>query len=89
MGIHKGSCAPFRKFSNAVALRYGQVDTVANARINRTTHRVPWEMLTEERPRLGELPDRVARAPYLREDRKVGRDGFVSWDGSRYGVRWK
>ena len=80
---------PFRKFSNAVALRYGQVDIVANARLHGTTHRVPWEMLTEERLRLGKLPDRVALAPYLREDRKVGRDGFVSWDGSRYGVHWK
>ena len=64
-------------------------DVVANARIHGTTHRVPWEMLTEERPRMGKLPDRVALAPYLREDRKVARDGFVSWEGSRYGVHWK
>ena len=64
-------------------------DSVANRRIHGTTHRVPWEMLTEERPHLGKLPARGALAPYLREDRKVARDGFVSWEGSRYGVHWK
>ena len=46
-------------------------------------------MLSEERPRLGKLPGRDALLPYLREDRKVARDGFVSWEGSRYGVHWK
>ena len=64
-------------------------DTVANRRIHGTTHRVPWEMLAEERPRLGRLPHRATLAPYLREERKVARDGFVSWEGSRYGVHWK
>ena len=64
-------------------------DSVANQRIHGTTHRVPWEMLMEERPCLGKLPARGALAPYLREDRRVARDGFVSWEGSRYGVHWK
>ena len=64
-------------------------DVVANARVHGTTHRVPWEMLEEERPHLGKLPDRATLAPYLREDRKVSRDGFVSWEGSLYGVHWK
>ena len=64
-------------------------DTVANARVHGTTYRVPWEMLAEERPHLGRLPDRTTLAPYLREDRKVSKDGFVSWEGSRYGVHWK
>ena len=64
-------------------------DVVANARVHGTTHRVPWEMLEEERPHLGKLPDRATLAPCLREDRKVSRDGFVSWEGSRYGVHWK
>ncbi len=43
----------------------------------------------EERPCLGKLLARGVLAPYLREDRKVARDGFVSWEGSRYGVHWK
>jgi len=64
-------------------------DVVANARVHGTTYRVPWEMLAEERPHLGKPPDRAALAPYLREERKVSRDGFVSWEGSRYGVHWK
>ena len=58
-------------------------DVVANARMHGTTHRVPWEMLAEERPHLGDLPDRATLAPYLREGRKVARDGFVNWEGSR------
>ena len=64
-------------------------DTVANARVHGTTHRVPWEMLVEERPHLGQLTDRATLAPYLREDRQVSRDGFVSWEGSLYGLHWK
>ena len=64
-------------------------DVVANARVHGTTHRVPWEMLAEELLHLGRLPDRATLAPHLREDRKVSRDSFVSWEGSRYGVHWK
>ena len=57
-------------------------DAVANARVHGTTYRVPWEMLAEEQRHLGKLPDRATLAPYLREDRKVARDGFVSWERS-------
>ena len=64
-------------------------DVVANARLHGTTYRIPGEMLAQEHPHLGKLPDRATLAPYLREDRKVARDGFVSWEGSRYGVHWK
>ena len=64
-------------------------DVVANARVHGTTYRIPWEMLDEERAHFGKLPDRVTLAPYLREDRKVARDGFVSWEGSSFGVHWK
>ena len=58
---------------------------VANARVHGTTHRVPWEMLAEERPHLGKLPDRATLAPYLREDRKVSR-GTVSSAGRAPGT---
>ena len=64
-------------------------DVVSNARVHGTTYRIPWEMLDEERAHLGKLPERATLAPYLREDRKVARDGFVSWEDSRYGVHWK
>ena len=52
---------------------------------------VEWNprMLDEERAHLGKLPERATLAPYLREDRKVARDGFVSWEDSGYGVHWK
>ena len=64
-------------------------DTVANRRLHGITHRVPGEMLVEERHLLGKLPDQAVLAPYLREDRIVARDGYVSWEGSRYGVHWQ
>ena len=88
----RGNMWPSMRFTDDADLnRQGLewCDTVANRRIHGTTHRVPWEMLAEERPCLGKLPHRATLAPYLREERKVARDGFVSWEGSRYGVHWK
>ena len=63
-------------------------DGIANERVHGTTGRVPNAMLAIERSSLGALPDRGSLSVYLREDRKVGRDGYVAWDGSRYGVPW-
>jgi len=83
---------PSIRFTDDADLNYQALewcDTVANARVHGTTYRVPSEMLVEELPHLGQLPERATLAPYLREDRKVSRDGFVSWEGSRYGVHWK
>ena len=88
----RGNMWPSMRFTDDADLnRQGLewCDTVANVRVHGTTHRVPWEMLAEERSHLGQLPGRGALAPYLREDRNVARDGFVSWEGSRYGVHWK
>ena len=88
----KGNMWPSIRFTDDADLnRQGLewCDGVANRRVHGTTHRVPGEMLAEERSHLGKLPGRNALAPYLREDRKVTRDGFVSWEGSRYGVHWK
>ena len=39
-------------------------------------------------PRSQRHPE-LTLAPYLREDRKASRDGFVSWEGALYGVHWK
>ena len=63
-------------------------DGIANERVHGTTGRVPNAMLAIERSSLGALPDRGSLSVYLREDRKVGRDGYVAWDGLRYGVPW-
>lgn len=58
-----------------------------NRRIHSTTGAIPVERLAEER--LQPLPDRQRVEHLLGEVRKVSRDGFVSWDGSRYGVPWQ
>ena len=67
----------------------GMLIQVANAREHGTTHRVPRDMLAEEHRHLGKLPEERGLAPYLREDRTVARDGYVSFEGSRYGVHWQ
>ena len=88
----KGNMWPSMRFTCDAGLNWQALEWcggVANRRIHGTTHRVPWEMLMEERPRLGKLPGRGALALYLREDRRVAQDGFVNWEGSRYGVHWK
>ena len=45
-------------------------------------------MPAEEQPHLGKLPKERSLAPYSREDRTVARDGYVSFEGSRYRVHW-
>ena len=88
----RGNLWPSLRFTDDADLNRQAVEwctTVANRRLHGTTHRLPAEMLAEEQPHLGKLPERNALAPYLREDRMVARDGFVSWDGSRYGVHWQ
>ena len=63
-------------------------DIVANERVHGTTDEIPKRMLEVERSSLGVLPDRSGLGVYLREDRKVGRDGYINWNGSWYGVPW-
>ena len=63
-------------------------ETVANERVHGTTRERPRVLLGKERPHLGALPERSGLTPYLREERKVSRDGYVHWDGAWYGVRW-
>ena len=63
-------------------------ETVANERVHGTTRRRPKALLEEEREQMLDLPERSGLAPYLREERRVGRDGYVNWDGAWYGVPW-
>ncbi len=62
---------------------------VANQRVHGTTHAhilTAWEA---ERGSLEELDGRPAY-PYVDEElRKVARDAFVCWQGSRYSVPWR
>ncbi len=62
---------------------------VANARVHGTTRERPIDRLGQERLHLLSLPDRGRLMPFLREERLVGRDGFVRWQGSSYGVPWR
>jgi transposase len=61
---------------------------VANRRVHGTTREVVaarWEI---ERPSLHPLDGRPAY-PYVDDElRKVARDAYVSWEGSRYSVPW-
>jgi len=59
----------------------------ANAKISGTTGETAYHMLSSEH--LSSLPDPVIRDRYRYESRRVSRDGFISYDGVRYGVPWE
>jgi len=61
-------------------------DAVANQRIHGTTGRRPSDMVRDEN--LRPLPSASVLAQFICEERKVSRDGFVAFGGSRYGVPW-
>lgn len=63
-------------------------DGVAQQRIHGTTKARPADLLSRERPHLQPLPSWERLQPFLREERQVGRDGYVSWEGAWYGVPW-
>lgn len=58
-----------------------------NSKIHGTTGQIPLEALKQEP--LQFLPDKTIRDKYRWETRKVTRDGFISFDGARYGVPWQ
>ncbi len=64
------------------------LDTEADVRIHGTTKERPSDRLAVERGYLAPLPGLERLLPFLREERKVGRDGYVQWHGSWYGVSW-
>ena len=85
----KGNFWPSVRFSGEQDLNRQAIagcDGVAYSRIHGTTGQAPARLLERERPELLALPDRRTLARYLRRDRRVSRDGFVSFEGSRYGV---
>jgi len=63
-------------------------ESVANVRVHGTTRQRPKELLAIEQPHLAPVPESARLTPFLREDRKVGRDGYVQWDSAWYGVPW-
>ena len=88
----RGNLWPSTRFTDDADLNRRTLEwceRVANRRVHGTTGRPPGEMLAEERVHLGGLPERSALAPYLRDERRVAHDGYVHWEGSRYGVPWR
>lgn len=64
------------------------LDTVANVRLHGTTRERPVDRLRVEQAHLLPLPGPEKLVPFLREERKVGRDGYIQWQGAFYGVPW-
>lgn len=65
------------------------VSGVANQRIHGTTHEQVSARWTAERPALMPASGRPAY-PYADDElRKVARDAYVAWQGSRYSVPWQ
>ena len=81
--------ARFTDLADLNAQAQAWVATVADVRVHGTTGERPVDRLGQEREHLLPLPDAATIAPLLREQRRVGRDAFVRWDGSSYGVPWR
>jgi Mu transposase, C-terminal domain len=65
------------------------VSTVANERVHGTTHEKPVTRWETERSRLQPIGNRPPY-PYAEDEpRRVARDAYVSWQGSRYSVPWQ
>src|SRR6185436_12904602 len=48
----------------------------------------PLDRFVREAPHLLPLLSAERLEPFLREERRVGRDGFVAWERGWYGVPW-
>jgi len=87
----RGNFWPTARFTDLPDLnRQAQtwVDEIADQRNHGTTGEPPVQRLACERAQLRALPAPERLADLLRDTRKVGRDGFVQWAGSFYGVPW-
>lgn len=88
----RGNFWPTARFTDLADLnRQAQVwaDEVADPRIHGTTLERPAERLVQERPHLLGLPPAERLLPFRREERRVGRDGFVAYERAWYGVPWR
>ncbi len=65
------------------------ISCVANVRIHGTTGERPVDRLESERKRLRPFPGWGKVAVFVREQRTVGRDGYVKWGRAYYGVPWQ
>ena len=85
----KDNFLPGRKFIDLEDLNNQAIEWCkkADSKIHGTTGEIPLKALAKE-PLLP-LPEASTRDGYRWETRKVTRDGFVSYDGVRYGVDWQ
>lgn len=87
----RGNFWPTTQFTDLADLNH-QAQTwvrgIAHVRDHGTTHEQPAMRLGLEQRELASLPAHSTLEPFLREERLVGRDGFVQWERSWYGVQW-
>lgn len=85
----KDNFLPGRHFSNLEDLNRQALVWCqkADSKPHGTTGKIPLEALKDE-PLLP-LPSKAVRNRYRWETRKVTRDGFVSFDGAKYGLPWQ
>ena len=87
----RGNFWPTGRFADLADLNaqaQAWAEGVANARLHGTTRERPVDRLAAEQAHLRTLPEAGRLAPFLREVRRVGRDGYVPWGGAWYGVSW-
>ena len=85
----KDNFLPGRQFKDLYDLNSQALEWCkkVDSKIHGTTGEIPLEALGKE-PLLP-LPDKAVRDKYRWETRKVTRDGFVSYDGAKYGMPWQ
>jgi len=89
VGFVKANFWPGRTYTDLPDLNRQAIQWCAQVdqRIHGTTGKRPCDLLKEEELLPLPAPDRLAK--FLREERTVSLDGFVSYDGVRYGVHWR
>jgi transposase len=88
----RGNFWPTARFADLADLNdqaRAWAEQVADPRVHGTTLERPSDRLTRERPHLLGMPPAEHLVPFRREDRRVGRDGFVAYERAWYGVPWR
>jgi transposase len=85
----KDNFMPGREFTDILDLNNQAMRWLknVNGRVHGTTGEIPMHLLIEEK--LKPLPADGRHLAYTWENRKVSTDGFVSFDGVKYGVNWR
>jgi hypothetical protein len=85
----KDNFLPGRQFQDADDLNRQALEWCrhVDTKIHGTTGEIPLQAIKDEQ--LLVLPEIAIRDKYRWETRKVTREGFVSFDGARYGVPWR